>query len=358
MASGYRKWAWLLVAAAVLLAVRLALPYAVRHSLNQRMDRMGDYHGHIADVDLHLWRGAYTLRDLRIDKVEDKLPVPFFSAGTVGIALSWHALLRGRLRGTVALDRAQLHFVDGNATGHGQAGRGVDWRQRLQDLVPMRIDQLRVRRGQVTFHNYRSRPEVNLEVTGIEGSATNLTNVDRRQGRRVADVQATALVLGDAPLQARASFDPLAERGDFSFELQIRRIRLARLNDVARAYAHLDFAAGNGDFVMQLKARDGQLDGYAKPLLHHVQVFSWKQDVEQGHDNPLQVAWEAVAGAVGSLFKNHARDQFATRIPISGRIDDKDLGTWEAVVGVLRNAFVKAYTPRLEDLRPAPEATR
>jgi hypothetical protein len=106
---------------------------------------------------------------------------------------------------------------------------------------------------------------------------------------------------------------------------------------------------------MQLEAQAGQLNGYAKPLLHDVKVFSWKQDVEQEKESPLRVAWGAIASGVTWLFKNHKEDQFATRVPISGRIDDKDIGTWRAVVNVLHNAFVQAYTPKLEGLKPAPE---
>jgi hypothetical protein len=221
--------------------------------------------------------------------------------------------------------------------------------------MPMQLDELTVHEGVVTFRNFVSQPPVDLKMTDVEGTMRNLSNADRREGRRVATMQASAKVLGDAPLQTSASFDPLEKRGDFKLDLRITGIQLVRLNDLARAYAKLDFDAGNGDFVMQLEARDGLLEGYAKPLLHGVKIFSWKQDVEEEHKNPLRVAWEAVAQAVTAVFKNHKEDQFATRVPISGRIDDKQLGTWGAIVGVLRNAFVKAYTPKLEDLPAAPD---
>ena len=345
-----------LVLIALLVAARLALPYVVKDYLNRKMDRMGDYHGHVADVDIHLWRGAYSLGDLRIDKVDGKLPVPFFSAVTTDIAVSWRALTHGTIRGRVEFDQASLNFVDGQDKGASQSGKGVDWRQQLEMLLPIRLDELTVHNSQVTFHNFVSQPKVDLKMTAVDATVVNLSNADRSQGRQVADLNATAKVLGDAPMLAKASFDPLDERlKDFDFTLRISEIELKRLNDLARAYAKLDFAGGHGTFVMQLKARDGQLDGYAKPLLHDVQIFSWKQDVEEEGKNPLRIAWEAVAQGLTSLFKNHAKDQFATRVPISGRIDNKDVSAWAAIVGVLHNAFVQAYTPKLEDLKPAPE---
>ena len=345
-----------LVIVALLVAARIALPYVVKDYLNRKMDRMGDYHGHVADVDIHLWRGAYSLTDLRIDKVDGKLPVPFFSAAMTDIALSWRALSHGTVRGRVEFDQASVNFVDGGGKAAGQSGKGVDWRQQLQQLLPIQLDELVVRNSQVTFNNFVSKPRVDLKVTDINGTVANLTNADRSKGRRVADLDAAAKVLGTAPLMAKASFDPLArEMLDFTFTLRVNDIQLKQLNDLARAYAKLDFAGGHGTFVMQLEAKDGALNGYAKPLLHDVQIFSWKQDVEEEGKNPLQVAWEAVASGVTWLFKNHAKDQFATRVPISGRIDNKNISAWGAIIGVLHNAFVQAYTPKLEDLKPAPE---
>jgi hypothetical protein len=353
---GRRTLIVVLVIVALLVAARLALPYVVKDYLNRRMDHMGDYHGQVADVDIHLWRGAYTLGGLRIEKVDGKVPVPFFSAATTDIAVSWRALTHGTVRARVVFDHATVNFVDGRDKAGTQAGTGVDWRDQLEALVPIRLDEVQVHHSQVTFRNFVSQPKVDMKMTDVEATVVNLSNADRSQGRRVADLNATARVLGKAPLMARASFDPLdRELLDFTLTLRIRDIELQRLNDLARAYARLDFAGGHGTFVMQLEARNGQLDGYAKPLLHDVKVFSWEQDVEQEKENPLRVAWEALASGVTWLFKNHEQDQFATRVPISGRIDDKDIGTWRAVLNVLRNAFVQAYTPKLEKLEPAPE---
>lgn len=348
-----RTAAWLLAIIALLVALRIALPSLVKDYLNRRMDHMGEYHGQFADVDIHLWRGAYSIDGLRVDKVSSKVPVPLFAAARSDISLSWRALTHGRLRGKVVFDRATLNFVDGNGKSGGQTGQGVNWRDQLQMLMPMQLDELTVHDSTVTFHNFVSNPPVDLKMTDVNGTVLNLTNADRRQGRRVATLKATARVLQDAPLETSASFDPLEQRGDFRIDLRVTGIQLTRINDLARAYAKLDFAGGSGDFVLQLEARDGQLDGYAKPLLHDIKIFSWKQDVEQEHKNPLRVAYEAVAQGITTVFKNHESDQFATRVPISGRIDNKQLGAWEAIVGILRNAFVKAYTPQLEHLQPA-----
>ena len=65
-----------------------------------------------------------------------------------------------------------------------------------------------------------------------------------------------------------------------------------------------------------------------------------------------------LAQGVVSLFENHANDQFATRVLISGRIDDKQLDTSQAILGVLRNAFLKTYTPQLKKHKPSAEEVK
>jgi hypothetical protein len=157
-------------------------------------------------------------------------------------------------------------------------------------------------------------------------------------------------VLGDAAMQSTARFDPLGKLDDFEFSLRIDRIELQRLNDLLQAYAKVDVASGEGDFLMELEAREGQLQGYAKPLFRNVQVFSWKQDVEEQGDNPLRAAWEALAGAIENLFKNQGKDQFATRIEIRGRIGDTQTSKLQAIGAILHNAFVEAYLPQFEHL--------
>ena len=351
-----RHLGWLLGVILLLLVIRALLPYAVKHYLNARMDRMGEYHGQIADISLHLWRGGYTINGLRIIKTTGKLPAPLLDTPRADIQLSWFALSHGVFRGKVNFDSPTVNFVEGHGEGDSQTGKGVDWRGELRLLAPMRLDEVNVSHGMVTFQSFVSNPRVDLKMTDVNGTVTNLTNIQGRSGSRVAELHATARILGDAPFATSATFDPLSHFGYFSYQLQVTNIQLTRANALAQAYAGLDFASGSGEFTMELEAKNGQLDGYAKPIFHNLQLFSWKQDVEQDKKGPVKLAYEALAQGVVSLFKNHAQDQFATRVPISGRIDDKQLDTSQAILGVLRNAFIKAYTPQLQNLKPAEQA--
>lgn len=98
---------------------------------------------------------------------------------------------------------------------------------------------------------------LNLKLTDVNGNVTPLTNIQRRQGNRVVALHATAKILGIAPFVTQTRLDPLNHFGDFYYQLHASNIQLIRANDLARACAGLDFAHGNGDFTMELEARNG-----------------------------------------------------------------------------------------------------
>ena len=336
----------LLGIAALLIAARVAAPSWIERKINARLDRIGDYHGHVEDVSLHLWRGAYELHELTIEKTSGKVPVPLLSAPLVDLSVSWRALFDGGIVATVSFENPQLSLVDGSGGADTQVGTGVDWRQTLEDLLPIRLDEVRINNGVVEFRNFISDPPVDLHATAVNAVVTNLTNV-RSADKRPAEFRATAQILEDAPLQAEAHFDPFGQFDDFSFDVKVDNMQLPKLNNLLRAYLTVDVKSGRGDFVMQLDAKQGQLSGYAKPLLRDLDVIDWKKD----RKDPLKLAWKVVAATFFGVFKNHGADQFGTRIPIEGRIDDPQLSTLAAIRGILQNAFVKAFEPEFEKIQ-------
>lgn len=336
------------VLGAILIGLRVALPYWVRDQINQQMATLGPYRGHVADVDLHLWRGAYSIDGMLIEKASGKVPVPLLKAPRIDLSVSWHQLLHGAVVAEVVFDRPELNLVDGRSESSSQSGRGVDWHAQLERLLPIQLNEVLVHDGTVAFRAFDTKPAVDLKATKVEATILNLTNVRGASGKRVAELDAHAMVLDDAPLETHASFDPFGTLDDFTFNLRVLKLKLKQLNPLLQAYARLDVASGEGEFLMELEATDGRLNGYAKPLFQDMKVLSWQQDVVEQHDNPLRLAWEALAGGTAWIFKNHGADQFATRIPISGNLKAPTTGKLDALLAILHNAFVEAFKPQFE----------
>jgi hypothetical protein len=64
----------------------------------------------------------------------------------------------------------------------------------------------------------------------------------------------------------------------------------------------------------------GQLSGYIKPLLRDVEVFNWEQDVTAKDKGFFRSIWEALVGGGETLLKNQRKNQFATRVELSGSV--------------------------------------
>lgn len=339
---------------ALLLLLHIALPYVIRDYLNDKLADMGDYRGQIEDVDLALWRGAYRINGLSIVKDERNVPVPFVNAPRIDIALSGADLWRKRaVVAKVVFEKPEVNFVDGEGSDDSQTGEGVDWREQLNKLLPITLNEVRVIDGTLGFYNFNASPPVKIQANAIEASLYNLTNVADEQGNRVARFEGTAQLLGHAPLEASAVFDPFHNFEDFEFRVRATDIQLPRLNDLANAYGKFDFKSGNGDLVVEASAEDAQLSGYIKPLLRNVEVFDWQQDVENQNKGFFRSIWEALVGGSEKLLKNQRQDQIATRVELSGSTRQQNISAFQAFIGILRNGFVEAFTPRYE--RPPPQ---
>ena len=63
----------------------------------------------------------------------------------------------------------------------------------------------------------------------------------------------------------------------------------------------------------------------------------------------MQFFWQALVGATTRILSNPSRDQFGTLIPFTADAYKTTSTDILAAIGnILRNAFVRAYLPRLE----------
>lgn len=327
----------LVLLAVALIILRMQLPSIVKDYLNGKLADMGDYQGQIADVDIHLWRGAYSVDQLEITK-KDQPSVPFFKADMIDTSVSWASLLKGRVVADVDLIEAEIHLVDEES--EDTPDKESTWRQTVQEIIPLQIERLNIENGEIHFHNFTSDPQVHLVFYQLDGEITNLSNTDRSEGLEYANFDVQGQVLDSASATLNGRLDPLGDFHNFELKLKITGINLIKLNEVSEAYGNFNFKSGNGDFVMELQAEDAQLTGYAKPVMDNVEIFDLEKDLQDG---VFSAAWQAIVGAFGQIFRNEPRDRIATQIEIRGNLDDPDVSAWEAFLAILENAFVDAF---------------
>ena len=346
-----RRWLLLWVSLFVLTVVlgvgRAIMPWAVRHYVNRTLDRSPLYSGKIGPVQIHLWRGAYSIRNVQINKTTGNVPVPLFSAKRLDFAIQWNALLHRKVVGQLAIDEPELNFVDSPTEGEKQTGAGGPWLQMIRDLFPFKINSAVIRNGSVHFRSFKSQKPVDVYLSQLDATIDNLSNIRRETNPLITTVQATALAMDQAKLDYKMSLDPFSYRPTFHLGVRLLGLDVTKLNDLALAYGKFDFKRGWFDLVLESDSREGQITGYVKPLFRDLKVFSLTEDIKGG--NVLQFFWQALVGVATTILKNQSRDQFGTLIPFTGDASGATSTDILATIGnILRNAFVRAYLPRLE----------
>jgi hypothetical protein len=339
------------VVLAILVTARFLMPWAVRLYVNRTIDRSPVYDGELGDVRIHLWRGAYSLRDVRLNKTTGSVPVPFFFAKRVDFAIQWKALFSGKVVGRVVMDQAELNFVDSATPEGDQTGAEGPWLQVIRDLFPFRINEAIVRDGAIHFRAYRSAKPVDVYLSGVQATIEDLANIHDETTPLIAKVQAHGLAMDHADFDFRMTLDPFSYRPTFHMAMRLIGLDVTKINDMAMEYGNFDFQRGWFDLVVEADSKEGRLNGYAKPLFRNLKVFSLREDLK---GNPFQALWEALVGATTAVLKNQPRDQFGTLVPFTGDVSGTTPNLLATIGNILRNAFVRAYLPRLERGSDAP----
>lgn len=342
-----KKYIILIIVLAVIIAIRIALPFIVKDLINKQLADMEGYQGSVEDVDLGLYRGAYVFDSFRIVKMNDSIPVPFVAIQKVDISVHWKALFKGKIVAEVIFTKPQLNFAVSNSDGgekEVQDGSGVDWTEQLKDLIPLKINRVEIVDGNINYKDFTSNPKVDISINNLNLKVTNLTNVKDKTMKLPSTLVASANTFGEGSLYIDGRMNVLKSIPDIDLNFKLENVQLPQLNDFLNAYAKFDAEKGIFNLYTELLIDDGAIDGYVKPILEDVKILDWDEE-EKSFFGKI---WEAIAGGVVKIFSNQPEDQFASEVPLSGNLNDLDAGIFPAVVNVLRNAFVEAFNKELE----------
>lgn len=342
---------WALVAGfALLLLARLLAPSIVRWQVNLRLADLDGYSGHVDAIDLELWRGAYQLEGLFLERVTDARRTPFLEAGTIDFSLRWGALIRGRIESEIVASGVALIYERTERPEKTAELDDARWQDLVVDLFPIRIDRLELKDSRVVYKNPDASPPVDLSLEALEIIATGLTNRPRPSGNQgeeslPAHVEATGTTVGGGSVRFSGNVDPLADDPLFDFDLAVEDVELEALNDYLRAVNEVDVSQGRLGLYVEMTARDGGFDGYVKPLFTDVAFKEYASENDESFGDAL---WEGFFSVIYELFENQPRDQVGARVPVSGEFGKSEVGLWSALGSLFQNAFIEALRASLE----------
>lgn len=339
-----RRWRrGLLIFVVVLILARIALPYVVLHFTNKKLASLEGYYGHIDDIDISLYRGAYTIKRLELLKIDKGDTFDFVYAKTIDLAIEWKPIWRGELVGKVKIDSSSVVYTVEKNDYKDIVKDTADFRDVMNSFMPLTLNKLEVTNSVVHYKDPMTSPKLDIMLTNIHVVAMNLVNAYDSTSLLPATIDASGnLYKGNVDMHMK--IDPFADESKFDMNASVKRVHLPSLNDMLRAYANVDVNTGTFEVYTEVATKNGKVNGYVKPLIHDLDVATWKK--EEG--NIGQRIYENLIGGVAWLFKNHRRDQLGSKVYIRGDLNDPKVSIGKAVIVLLQNAFISALKPYVD----------
>lgn len=330
----------------VLIIARLLLPYIVLKYANKSLAEMKGYYGHVEDIDISLLRGAYQLDKIYINRVDSatNTQAAFFSAREIDLAIEWRPLLNGKVVGNIEALHPKLVFSKEKAEIQDVVKDTNDFRKILKDFMPLKVNRFAIYEGEIHYVDSTKQPKVDVYLQQVHVLAQNLKNTSKSGEILPSPVNASADVYGGT-LELNMRLDALAADPTFDLTAEIKGAELVQLNDFFKAFGKFDVSKGTMGLYTEFAAKEGKFTGYVKPILKELKI----RGPEDKNDQFLQKAKETVFHVAGKAVTNPRKKQVGTKVPIEGRFDNPNIDNWEAIWEVLKNAFIEALMPTVDN---------
>ncbi len=203
----------------------------------------------------------------------------------------------------------------------------------------VKIAKLEIVGSQMVYVNDTKDPHYKLSMSDLDLQLTNLSN---HFSEGPAHLVMRGRFMDSGVTNISGDFRPEKPGSDFDLDLAIRDTSLPALNNLLRAYGRFDVQAGQLSVFSQITVRRGEMTGYVKPLFSNMKVYDPAKDKNK---SVLHQAYELAVDAAAKAVKNSSTQKVATKIDVSGKLDNPNMSTWQALVQFVQNGFVNAILP-------------
>ncbi|MDN3596602.1 DUF748 domain-containing protein [Zunongwangia endophytica] len=324
----------------LLIILRLFLPLIVKNYVNKTLNNIPGYSGHVEDIDIALWRGAYAIDGLVLINEKAETETPLIDFPKTDISVEWKSLLKGKIVSEIAMHGPKFNYIfedqqDSSATGNADT---EDWTKALTDLVPIDINHLQINDGTANFVQLSTNPQIDMFMEKINLQATNLSNVVNGEKKLPSNIKATATSIGGGQVNLNGNMNLLREIPDMDLDFSLEKAKATGINDLTRRYAGVDFESGTFELYCEVAISDAYMKGYIKPMFINTKLIA-KND-EGGIFKKL---WEGFVGVFKFVLKNQGTDTLATKVPLEGDLSNVKSGIFSTVINIFENAWINAF---------------
>ncbi|MGA9639602.1 DUF748 domain-containing protein [Flavobacterium sp.] len=334
----YRKkrYQFLFVLVVLLIAFRIYLPTLVKNQINKTLAAIPGYYGHVEDIDIALYRGAYIIKGMYLNKMDAKSQVPFLNFPQNDISIEWKSVFKGKIVSEIIMNNPEVIYVFEDQKQKPKDAGVDDWTKALTDIVPIDINHFEIHQGKLAFVQLKADPNIDLQVTNFEMYADNLKNVVSTGRTLPSPFHATGVSFGKGSLLLDGNINLIKEIPDMDLSFSLKSSNATALNDITNHYVGIDFDKGKFELFSEIAIADGYLKGYVKPLLTDTKLIGKE-------DGILETIWEGFVGFFKFVLKNQKTNTLALKIPIEGDLKNVKTSTWSTVISIFQNGWIEGF---------------
>lgn len=328
----------------ILVIFRILLPTIVKNYVNKVLADIPGYYGQVKDIDIALYRGAYVIDGMYLNKVNAKTQVPFLNFPETDISIEWKSIFKGRIVSEIKMYSPEVTYVfeDQEApTEEGEADT-EDWSAALTDLVPIDINHFEVHDGKLGFVKLQTEPDIDLYMDKLELTADNLRNVRDDSKNLPSPITARAVSIGKGNFKLDGGVNLIKSIPDMDLNFSLEDADITAFNDLTRTYAGIDFKEGDAAVYGEFAIADGYLKGYVKPMLSNSKMISKE-------DGILGTIWEGFVGMFKFVLKNQGTNTLATVVPLEGNLNNVQAGIFPTILNIFENAWINAFKGEIDE---------
>ncbi|WP_257310433.1 DUF748 domain-containing protein [Geothrix fuzhouensis] len=244
----------------------------------------------------------------------------------------------------VVFDHLHVNYVTSRATKsiekeHAEQVIKLAERVRNAPKLWLEVDSLKLRNSQLGVENLGATPPYQVFISSLN---LNLEHLSNQIGLETSLFHAQGAFMGSGQASLSGKIRSTAKPVDFDLRLQVEEAKLPALNGLLKAHLGLDVAEGLISVYTEIKVKNGQVEGYIKPLVKNLKIYDRQKDQGKPYGKRVKLH---VLQFLANLLKNRESKEVATVIRISGATGGPQANEWEVIRKLIANGLAHAILP-------------
>jgi hypothetical protein len=317
------------------------IPQWISKHIESHVRQIEDYEVRYRDFDVSLLDGSYTLNHITLQKKDSRLPLPFFEAEKLAIAIDFSSLLTDRWVTEIGVSRPVLNFINGPDEISSQTKISSEWVKTIEDLASFPVNKMKIIGGVINYHDFHSVPRILLSMTDVNLSGSNLHNRDGAERIFTGLVEGSGKV-SEGSIQVKMELNAFYDNPTFNLSAELVNLNLSDVRDFLRAYGKVDIQQGIFSLYTEATTKNDKVIGFVKPRIQDVAIASNETDstlslLRQNGDEQRTV-WTVKLNDFDSQ----------KEISFEGSLDHPGINLWSAAAITLHKAFIEALLATID----------